>query len=314
MGAGISRKGAGEQACRSPSALELPRAANVVFSHPAVHRALVATLACAAPAALFAVVACSSGSHAAAQGGPDAADATSQLESGASEAEVEGGDELTVGTQCGDPPYVTLGIVVVALTLSQPDGAPLAGAQFTSPLCPNVVQYSDDAGVILGQVSQNVAFYGRLQAPNFIPELAPEEIFDASSTGNRIEMLPQIIESVILPGFDASAQTAIVVAVERVEDDAGACSAFDGISFSVPGHPEAQVTYFTDDTIPAAIPDGGATTTRGLAAITGLASGQMVTLAGTKPGCQVLFQHGTLTGRVPLETGFVSLMPAYLSP
>jgi hypothetical protein len=284
-----------------------------------VHRAVLASLACAAPAAVFALLAvpaCSSGSHHAAGGGsPDAADATSQPDAGAGEAEVDGGgDELVVGDECGSPPYVTLGIVVVALTLDDPDGAPLAGAQFTSPLCPGIAEYSDDAGVIQGLVSQNVPFYGRLQASGYIPELAPEEIFDASSSGHKIDMLPTLLEGLLLPTFDASSQTAIVIAAQKVTDDGGACSAFDGISLSVPGHPEAQVVYFTNDPIPAVVPDGGAMTTRGLAAITGLDAGQLVTLAGTKPGCQVLFQVGTLTGRVPLENGFVSLMPAYVSP
>ncbi|HEY6460138.1 MAG TPA: hypothetical protein VIY73_08300 [Polyangiaceae bacterium] len=284
-----------------------------------MHRAVLASFACAVPAAvfaLFAVPACSSGSHHAAGGGsPDAADATSQPDVGAAEAEADGGgDELTVSDECGSPPYVTLGIVVVALTLDDPDGAPLAGAQFTSPLCPGIAEYSDDAGVIQGVVSQNVPFYGRLEAPDYIPELAPEEIFDASSTGHRIDMLPLLLEGVLLPGFEASTQTAIVIAAQKVTDDGGACSSFDGISFSVPGHPEAQVVYFTNDAFPVVIPDGGATSARGLAVITGLDAGQLVTLAGTKPGCQVLFQVGTLTGRVPLENGFVSLMPAYVSP
>lgn len=279
-----------------------------------MRRPLLALAACAAPAALFTAVACSSGNHAVAQQ-PDAdataaADATGGSDAGAEDA----ADELTVGTVCGPAPWVTLGIVVVALTLDDPDGAPLPGAQFSSPLCPTVVQFSDDAGNIQGQVSQNVAFYGRLQATNFIPELAPEEIFDASSTGHKIEMLPTLLEGILLPGFDASSQTAIVVAAQQTVSDAGACSALDGISFTVPNHPEAQVTYFSADTIPAPIPDGGATSTRGLAAVTGLATGQFVTLSGTKPGCNVLFQYQTLTGRVPLENGFVSLTAAYVTP
>ena len=156
-------------------------------------------------------------------------------------------------------------------------------------------------------------FYARLQAQGYIPELAPEEIFDADSTGHDIQMLPQLFEGSSCRA-SIPAQTAIVIAVEKIADDAGACSAFDGITLTCPGHPEAQVTYFSTETIPTAVPDAGATTTRGLAAITGLAAGQLVTLMATKPGCHVLFKYGTLTGRVPLENGFVSLMPAYVSP
>lgn len=278
-----------------------------------MRRILLVFAACAAPAAILAVAACVSGGKVTVNVSPDADTGTASGDDGGMTVP-DAADELAVGDVCGPAPWVTLGIVVLGLTLDNPDGAPLQGAQFTSPLCPTLAQYSDDAGRIQGQVSKNVPFYGRLQANGFIPELAPEEIFDADSTGHNIQMLPSLIESIILPGFDASAETAIVIAAEKIQDDAGPCSSLDGITFSVQGHPEANVIYFASGTIPSPIPEGGATTTRGLAAITGLASGQLVKLSATKPGCNVLFQYQTLTGRVPLETGFVSLMPAYLSP
>jgi len=278
-----------------------------------VRRLLFVLAACAAPAALLAVAACVAGGKIQIGAQPDA-DATAAGDGGIDSGEPDAVEELTVGDSCGPAPWVTLGIIVVGLTLDNPDGSPLPGAQFTSPLCPGFVQYSDDSGVIQGQISANTPFYGRLQAPNFINELAPEEIFDADSTGHKIQMLPTLLESIVLPGFDASSQTAIVIAAQKVVDDAGPCSAYDGITFTVPGHPEAVVTYFSAATIPAPIPDAGATSTRGLAGITGLAAGQLVTLAATKPGCNVLFQYQTLTGRVPLENGFISLTPAYVTP
>jgi hypothetical protein len=214
---------------------------------------------------------------------------------------------------CGMPPWVNLGIVVVALDLANPDGSVLPGATFTSPLCPGLEKVSDDAGVIDGLISQNMPFYGRLTAPNYISELAPEEVFDADSTGNRIEMLPQILSG-LLPGYAADASE-IVIAAEKTQDDAGACSSLDGITLSVAGHPEATVTYFSAGSIPTPVPDAGATTTRGFAAITGLSgTGQFVTLVGEKPGCTIVFARGPVTGRVPLENGYVTLMPAYVTP
>jgi hypothetical protein len=277
-----------------------------------VRRFLLALAACAASAVAVGLAACVAGGRVTVNGNPDA---TAASDAGTADAAaVDAQEELALADVCGNPPYVTLGIVVVALTIDNPDGAALGGAEFTSPLCPGVVKYSDDAGIITGQVSANVPFYGRLEANGFIPELAPELDFDADSTGRKIEMLPTLIEGIILPTFDASASTAIVVASEKLVDDAGACSTLDGISFSVPGHPEAQVTYFAAGTIPTPIAGGTATSTSGLAAITGLDGNQLVTLAATKTGCSILFKHDSLTGRVPLETGYVSLMPAYLSP
>ena len=279
-----------------------------------MRRLLVVLAACAAPAAAFAVAACVAGGKVPVNLQADA-DATAAGDDGGVDAsEPDAVEELTVGDACGDAPYVTLGIEVVALALDNLDGSPLPGARFTSPLCPSLVQYSDEGGNIGGQISRDTPFYGRLQAQNYVSELAPEEIFDADSTGHKIQMIPTTVVGLFLPTYDASSETAIVIAAQKVVDDAGPCSAFDGITFSVPGHPEAVVTYFSADTIPLPIPDGGATSTRGIVAITGLAAGPPVTLAATKPGCSVLFKYQTQTGRVPLETGFVSLMPAYVSP
>ena len=46
----------------------------------------------------------------------------------------------------------------------------------------------------------------------------------------------------------------------------------------------------------------------------GPANPGIYSLDAGKPGCHVVFVHGPLTGRVPLENGFASLMPAYLAP
>ena len=226
-------------------------------------------------------------------------------------------EELQVADVCGNPPWVTIGIEVVALDLGNLDGSPLPGAQFTTPLCPGLVKISDDAGAIEGLISSGVPFYGRLQANNYIPELAPEEVFDADSTGNKVEMLPTLVEAFV--GLDGGGKN-IAILAKTLTDDGGVCSAVDNISFSVPGHPEAQVIYLSSAAIPLPIPGGTATSSRGIAVITGIDAGQFVALAGTKPGneagttCQIIFQRGPVTGRVPLENGFVSLMPAYITP
>jgi hypothetical protein len=226
----------------------------------------------------------------------------------------DGGDateELVVSSMCGPAPWVNVGIYVVALSLLDPDAStPLEGAQFTSPLCPGVAPPpSDDGGNIRGQISRNTPFYARLTADNYIPMLAPEESFDADVSGVKISMLPMIIESFV-PSFDPTKAT-IAIALQS-NGGMGACDQFDGVTFSVPGHSEAMVSYLSNDTIPKVIPNGTATSTRGLAIITGLAPNQLVTLAAQKMNCQVIFAKGTLTGRVPLENGYVSIMPAYL--
>jgi len=82
----------------------------------------------------------------------------------------------------------------------------------------------------------------------------------------------------------------------------------------VTGYPQAQVTYYSAGAIPMPIAGGTATSTRGLASISGLSPGQFVTVTGAKPGCHVTLQNATLTGRVRVEQGFLSLTLAYVSP
>jgi hypothetical protein len=286
-----------------------------------VRKAIVLSLPLVVPAVLALIASCDDGGTLAAHPDAGAPDAT-QVEAGPVDdggADATSGDgesiEASMTDVCGQPPYVTLGIVVIALDLSNPDGSVLPGATFTSPLCPGFEQVSDDAGVIEGQITANKAFFGRLQAKNYISELAPEEIYDADSIGTHIEMLPQLLAA-IAPGYEADAAT-IAVAVEKTVDDAGACSSLDGVTLSVVGHPEVTVSYLSAGSIPLPQLDASATTTRGFAVMTGLTGidgTQFVTLAASKPGCNVVFARGPITGRVPVENGFASLMPAYLTP
>jgi hypothetical protein len=281
---------------------------------------LVLAVGAVAASALAVFAACDDNGTLASTGDAGGSDASVGADATTSDAE-EAGDASDAGTieelqtadVCGDGPWVSLGIVVVQLNIANLDAStPLPGASFTSPLCPGVVKVSDEAGAIEGLVSKDVPFYGRLQAQGYVSELAPEEIFDADTTGIKVEMVSSFLAGILFPGFDAGS-TVIVIAAQKLEDDAGACSALDGITFSVPGHPEATV-YYLSAAIPPMVTDAGVTSSLGLAAITGLAGGQLVTLDAGKPGCHVVFVHGSLTGRVPLENGFASLMPAYLSP
>jgi hypothetical protein len=272
-------------------------------------RLLVLAAAVGFGSAAAAVAACSSGHGAQAE----STDAASTVDSPSSPDAGLGEEAPASSNMCGSPPYVTLGIVVVGLSLTDPNGTPLPGVELTSPLCPAVLQTSDEGGLIEGQVAEGKPFYAQLNASGYVPELTPEENFDASTTGIRVLMLPQLVQQILLPTFDAGASTAIFLAAQATVE-AGACASFDGITFTVPNHPEAQVTYFSNDPIPVPLPDAGATTTGGLAVVMGLAGGQLVSVAATKPGCSVDLQYGALTGRVPLEPGYITLDPAYVTP
>jgi hypothetical protein len=265
-------------------------------------------LSSAASAGVLAVVACGGGgTHAAAQ--PDTG--TGGDDTGMPVDDAGATKEAGAGDKCGQGPWVSAELQLMALSLG--DAAPLPGVAFTSPLCPQLVWYSDDAGRIAGDISRNVPFYGTLQKVGYLPELAPEESFDADQKGITFDMLPTLFGAILVPPFSASSTT-ILISARSTDADAGSCSQPDGIAFAVTGHPEAQVSYYTTDALPVAIDGGTATSTRGLATIAGLAPSQLVTLTGTKPGCHVTLADASLTGRVRVEAGFLSLTLAYVSP
>ncbi len=216
--------------------------------------------------------------------------------------------------QCGPPPYITLGLVVEQV--SNADGGPprIGGAVLTSPLCPDASFTSDDDGGITGLVTENVPFYGRFNAPGFAPTLSPQEQFDADAPGVAIALPPSLLTALV-PNYD---QTKTLVFIDARKDsgtnhDGGAnCDDVSGISFSVDGHPEAQITYYTADAVPAPIASGTATV-GGAASITGIdVSASPITITGTKSGCTVSFVKGDSTGKIPLENSYVSIAAAYL--
>jgi hypothetical protein len=229
------------------------------------------------------------------------------------ETEPDASPEASAGDgTCGSPPWVTLGLVVTRFDLASDAGTPLPGAVFAPSICPGFAGTSDDAGLIVGRVSKGVPFTASLTATGYVSELTPEQAFDADSTNNTLEMLPSLFQALVT-GFTAQS-TAIVLQVDQPLADAGPCSTKDGVSFSVTGHPEATVTYYSSGTLPSPAMGATATTTGGLAVITGLASGLVVSPVGTKTGCTVSLAHGNQTGRVAVENGFASVTTAALSP
>lgn len=249
-----------------------------------------------------ALLACSSSSSANPAAAADASSPGDSHDGG-------GGAEAAVADlpTCGAPPYVTLGIVVRAASAGG-NGAVIAGAKLTTSLCPGTLRLSGDDGVIRGRVSKGVPFFARFEATSYVPTLISEQQFDADKDP-IVAPLPPSLFTALVPGYDAT-KAAIVVGVTK-DGGSGPCAALDGVSFQVEGHPEAKVTYFTADAIPAAT-TGTTTTLAGRAVITGLPNVPLVTLTGTKTGCTVTFLKAPYTGRAPLEAGFLTLAPAYL--
>jgi hypothetical protein len=232
----------------------------------------------------------------------------------ASGATGETGASTTELPTCGAPPYVTLSLSVE--TASAADAATrIGGAILTSPLCPDASFTSDDDGGIVGLVTQNTAFYGRFNAAGYAPTLSPEEFFDASLPTVAIALPPSLL-TVIVPNYDKTKPLVLVDARldTGTNHDGGAnCDDPSDIAFSVDGHPEAVVTYYTSGSIPSAIPGATGTSEAGLASITGIdVSISPISITGTKTGCTVSFVKNGSTGEIPLENAYVSIAAAYL--
>jgi hypothetical protein len=270
---------------------------------------------CAAASTAMVAGACNAGGGTSPQDRPDTGVAAGDTGTGQDDASAADGTTPVDGTTladgaCGTAPWVNVELNVLGITLG--DAQPLTGVELTSPLCPGVVHYSDNAGRLVGQVSQNTPFYASLALKAYMPELTPEEVFDAGASVT-FDMLPQLFNAILHPPLTPTSSAILVLAI-ATEDDAGPCSQLDGVAFAVEGHPEAQVTYYSPDSFPSAIDGGAATSSRGLATISGVAPAQFVTVTGTKTGCRVALDRGSLTGRARVEAGFLSLMPAYVSP
>lgn len=249
--------------------------------------------------------ACSSSSSNGDTGGGDGGNADGQ-----SQGDGPGGGSSLV--TCGSPPYITLGLTVEAASTGTT--APhIPGAVLTSPLCPDASFTADDDGGIAGLVSKDVAFYGRFAAAGYAQTLSPEQDFDADT--ELAIVLPPSLLTAIVPGYDQNKPTIFVEVIAdggHKHDGGSDCTDPSGISFTVQDHPEAQITYYSADSIPAPVA-GTSTTGGGKASIVGVdSSASPVTLVGTKTGCTVSFVKDSSTGRIPLENGYVSIAGAYL--
>ncbi len=207
---------------------------------------------------------------------------------------------------CGPAPHVQVELTVMGATTT--GETPLNGATFSTPLCPGNTIASAGGGLIRGRLARDVRFYGRIETDGYIKMLTPEQVFNTDPVKLKITTLP-LFFSALMPEFGPT-KTAAFVQIAKGKGATGACANLDGVRISVPGHPEARLTYYTTDQIPAPIEGATETTASGRAAITELAAGIMVDLAAEKTGCRVTFVRDFSTGRIPTEAGYIVLTGA----
>jgi len=226
---------------------------------------------------------------------------------------------------CGAEPRVRAGGRIVSFSALDTG---IRGAMLTADLCPSVTIVTDAEGSFTLDVTRDTPFNGKVTATGFLPASAGEESLHADFAAGSTFMFPTVLSS-LLPHWSTTAPTIVAIAVRGDRPpladgglpDGGVadpCDAIDAITYSVVGHPEAVVTYYSGTTAPS--PDSSLTATGplGAAEISGLtatAPGAYVMLAATKAGCgTVSFVAYPFTGRFALENGVLTYAIAYMTP
>lgn len=221
-----------------------------------------------------------------------------------------GAGGAAVVAECGAAPFVD---VTTTLT-DYATGAPVAGAKITTDLCPELVLETDALGHAAGKIAANATFTTSVRADGYIPILTSEERvvadFDGGGQLYGENLLP------LLPHWSTSAPT--MLAILFADPSAGpTCGSNVGWTFGVVGHPEAVVTYYGGDAVPAPDPALTATGPIGSAEISGLAAtapGEWIELTATKAGCDASFVSYPHTGRHRLEDGVLTVAGAFSPP
>jgi hypothetical protein len=208
-------------------------------------------------------------------------------------------------TDCGPGPYVKLTGTVLEASLSGA-ATPKEGVTITLSMCPDRSFTTDAQGVAVVNVTKSTPTLLRLEHPDDIPAYLGEWMTDVDFVGSA-QIVPKVFESVVAPTLGPDTTLlALGVMIPGGATDAGTdpCTQPDGVTFAIPGHPEAQIAYFTTDAVPKPDTTMTATTSNGLATVTNLADGVTVTPTATKPGCTLTAAVNGFTGRAVAEKGY----------
>ncbi len=201
---------------------------------------------------------------------------------------------------CGPGPYVSIDFALRGLLIGALGKAPAAPVKFTNSLCPEVAMQTDAEGYVVLKMTVDKPFSLRFDPPSatHLPTRWPEETLRPWSESTAYFVFDAAVKPQ-LPPIDKG-----VVFVQVSGSVVGSCGA-EEVKLAVKDHPEAVIKYHgalkpfaVDDTLTA-------TSSTGVATITGLAAGTKVTIIGTKTGCDVV--QAVDPGTVVVEANTVSL-------
>jgi hypothetical protein len=214
-------------------------------------------------------------------------------------------------SNCGPGPYVKLTGHVVEATATGVS-RPKEDVVVTFDVCPDKPFKSDADGTLTGMMTKGLKGAFKAEHPDDIPSYYGEWGTDENFDGT-IQVVPKLFQGIVAPDFTPDKTLlALGVSYPRGTFDAGVpdggptdpCQRSEGVTYTIPDHPEAKVVYFTTDAVPKPDPNATATSTNGVATVTGLPDGLILTPVATKPGCKLTGVQFGFTGRVKLVKGY----------
>lgn len=246
----------------------------------------------------FSVAACSSTSD-------PPATADTGVDTG-SEAAADTGPEVRPDTgpiypeyTCGPGPYLAVDFSVRGQTIADLGKAPSGPVKVISSACPEVAMTTDPEGYIVIKTTIDKPFSLRFEPPGTtqLPTRWAEQTLRAWSEPPSFTVL----EASAKPQLPALDEGAIMVNVSA--PSVGGCSA-EGVTVTVKDHPEAVVKYHGSSKPYG--PDAGltATSSLGIATISGIAKGTKIEVQGKHATCDVVTEFEP--GGVLVEAGTVA--------
>ena len=218
-------------------------------------------------------------------------------------------------SNCGPGPYVKI-LGHVAEATASGTSRPKEDVVITFDVCADKKFTSDADGNVTANMTKGLAGPFRAEHPDDIPSYYGEWATSTDFEGT-IGVVPKLFQGIVAPDFTAeNTFIAFTASYPTGSFDAGVpdggptdpCLRGEGITVTIPDHPEAKIVYFTTDAVPKPDPAAKATSTNGIASITGLPDGISISPQATKPGCKITATHDGFTGRAVLHKGYGVIM------
>lgn len=209
---------------------------------------------------------------------------------------------------CGPAPWVLLGGHTTTRETTGMAGTAISDVNVSFSACPGVSAKSDAEGLWQAWVSLNMPSGRRFEKDGFFVTLSPEQAWPQDYDKVDLAIRNKATWTSLMPSIDATHAYALVgIAANKTGD----CVGGNGVSLTVKDHPDAKVFYVDGE--PPKPTTGTATTTRGLAYVSGLKPGELLAtqIVGDRADCSYSLKGSLDTGKSKLEAGGITIVSLY---